>query len=198
MVRPLAAVLFALFLSMSQVPAGANSSDDLNYNAAGQMKFPVNYREWIYLTSGLDMSYTASGDPDHHMFDNVFVNQAAYKTFVETGKWPDRTVMVLEVRGAESKTSINQRGHTQSPEVMGFEVHVKDKNLPGGWGFFEFDERKSPAKVMDRSAACYSCHEMHGAVDTTFVQFYPTLIGVAKVKGTLSADYLRGIAAPKN
>ena len=29
---------------------------------------------------------------------------------------------------------------------------------------------------------CYSCHEQHGAVDTTFVQFYPTLIDAAKQK----------------
>lgn len=160
------------------------------------MNFPAKYREWVYLTTGLDMSYTASGNPDHHMFDNVFVNPAAYRDFVKTGTWPDWTVIVLEVRGAESNASINQRGHTQSAEVMGVEVHVKDKTLPGGWGFFGFDDKQAPAKVMDRSAACYSCHEMHGAVDTTFVQFYPTLMGVAKAKGTLSPDYLKEIHAP--
>ena len=36
---------------------------------------------------------------------------------------------------------------------------------------------------------CYSCHEQHGAVDTTFVQFYPTLIKLAEQKGTLRAAY---------
>jgi hypothetical protein len=34
---------------------------------------------------------------------------------------------------------------------------------------------------------------MHAAVDTTFVQFYPTLIGVAKEKKTLSPEYLKEI-----
>lgn len=195
MVRALAAISFGLLLSMGQLPAN-HGSDELSYTAAGEMKYPANYREWIYLTSGLDMSYTASGNPDMHMFDNVFVNPAAYRAFLETGKWPDRTVIALEVRGAESRASINQRGHTQSAEVMGLEVHVKDKNLPGGWGFFEFDGSGAAAKVVGRPAACYSCHEMHGAVDTTFVQFYPTLMGVAKAKGTLSPDYLKEIAAP--
>jgi len=38
---------------------------------------------------------------------------------------------------------------------------------------------------------CYSCHAQHTAVDTTFVQFYPTLIEIAKKKGTLSAAYLK-------
>jgi hypothetical protein len=33
-------------------------------------------------------------------------------------------------------------------------------------------------------ASCYSCHEKNGAVDTTFVQYYPTLIEAANTKGT--------------
>jgi hypothetical protein len=40
-----------------------------------------------------------------------------------------------------------------------------------------------------RSADCYSCHAKHAAVDTTFVQFYPTLLPIAKTKQTLSAAY---------
>jgi hypothetical protein len=38
---------------------------------------------------------------------------------------------------------------------------------------------------------CYSCHAQHTAVDTTFVQFYPTLIEIAKKKGTLSPAYMK-------
>jgi len=34
---------------------------------------------------------------------------------------------------------------------------------------------------------CQSCHSQNGAVDNTFVQFYPTLLEVAKQKGTLKA-----------
>jgi len=33
-------------------------------------------------------------------------------------------------------------------------------------------------------------------VDTTFVQFYPTLIGLAKAKGTLSPEYLKDTTFP--
>jgi len=32
---------------------------------------------------------------------------------------------------------------------------------------------------------CRTCHAKDGAVDTTFVQFYPTLAEVARRKGTL-------------
>lgn len=193
MVRPLAAGVLAL---MVWVGNGTTSTGDgPSYTPAGQMNYPADYRQWVYLTTGLDMSYTAAGNPDHHMFDNVFVNRAAYRAFLQTGTWPDRTVMVLEVRGAESKASINQRGQSQSADVMGVEVHVKDKALPGGWGFFGFDDKHAPAKIVDRSESCYSCHQMHAAVDTTFVQFYPTLLPIAKQKGTLSPEYLKEISA---
>ena len=69
------------------------------YAANGDMLPPTNYREWIYLSSGVDMSYTAN-PANMTMFDNVFVNPEAYRSFVATGTWPDKTVLVLEVREA--------------------------------------------------------------------------------------------------
>jgi hypothetical protein len=196
MMRPI-----GLLLSLSLLPLGGGQKAapvevavDLSYTADGQMRAPVHYREWVYLTSGFDMSYAATTSGGMEMFDNVFVNPAAYREFLKTGTWPDRTVMVLEVRGAEQKVSINKRGRSQAADLMGLEVHVKDATLPGGWGFFEFDAGKDSARMVPRPASCYSCHEMHAAVDTTFVQFYPTLIGVAKEKKTLSPEYLKEIA----
>ncbi len=156
----------------------------------------ANYREWVYLTSGVDMSYSPNAmSMDHSMFDNVFVNPDAYKAFLQTGTWPDKTMLVLEVRVAGSKASINKSGHYQTADLMGREVHVKDESrFPGKWAFFGFDG-DAPGKQVPKEAACYSCHEQHAAVDTTFVQFYPTLIEIAKQKNTLSANYLKDEAA---
>jgi len=167
------------------------------YTSDGQLQFPEQYREWVYLTSGFDMSYNpAMQGMDHHMFDNVFVNPEAYKAFVETGTWPDKTMLVLEVRGAKNKGSINQAGNYQDTEVMGREVHVKDEaRFPGKWAFFGFDDAKT-AKMVPLAAECYTCHSAHAAVDTTFVQFYPTLLPIAKSKGTLSAAYQKESATP--
>ncbi len=164
------------------------------YTSDGQLKLPEHYREWVYLTSGFDMSYNPTAQAaSHHMFDNVFANPEAYKAFVETGTWPDHTVLVLESRSAEGKGSINQRGNYQSTEVMGLEVHVKDSGrFPAKWAFFGFDNGKI-AKMIPQTADCYSCHAAHAAVGTTFVQFYPTLLPLAKSKGTLSAAYLKEV-----
>jgi len=174
---------------------GTPAASGPEFTSDAQLKFPEHYREWMYLTTGFDMSYNPAMNMDHHMFDNVFVNPEAYKTFVETGTWPDKTMLVLEARKAQSKGSINQAGNYQGADVMGLEVHVKDEaRFAGKWAFFGFDDGKT-AKMVPTSASCYSCHAEHAAVDTTFVQFYPTLLPIAQAKGTLSPAYQKETAA---
>jgi hypothetical protein len=189
-----AAILVGLAtVRRSDSPVIAASGGAPAYAANGDLLPLTNYREWIYLTSGVDMSYSPkASEMDHSMFDNVFVNPAAYRSFLATGTWPDKTVMVLEVREARTRGSINQRGHFQGTELMGFEVHVKDEvRFPGKWAFFDFDSPDKNGTLVPQKAPCYSCHTEHAAVDTTFVQFYPTLLPVAHKKGTLSEAFIK-------
>jgi hypothetical protein len=187
-----AAIIAALGLaavSRAEAPAGSP-----RFTADGKMEFPKDYRTWVYLTTGMDMSYSegASGNPDNHIFDSVFVNREAYDAFQKTGHWPDKTVMVLEVRRGATKGSINKRGQFQT-DRLGAEVHVKDEarfKSTGGWAFFGFNN-ETPAPITLPGAGCITCHEAHGAVDTTFVQFYPTLLPTAQAKKTFSAAYLK-------
>ena len=199
--RPIAIALTTLATATALCIAGslAAQREDAaaRFDDAGRMVFPVDYREWIYVTSGRGMSYApvAANQPEPP-FDNVFVNPAAYRSFLERGTWPDGTVLVLEIRGGTSHGSILQGGSFQTGAPMGTEVHVKDTARFGGdgWAFFGFDGDK-PATMIPRMASCYSCHEANTAVDRTFVQFYPTLLPVARAKGTLSPGYLEREAA---
>jgi len=189
--------LLGLFAAYTPKPTPA-SSDAPAYTDKGELQLPANYREWVYLTTGFDMSYNPAMNMDHHMFDNVFVNPESYQAFLKTGTWPDKTMLVLEVRGAQSKGSINKAGNFQSTEVMGLEVHVKDETRfksQGNWAFFGFDDEK-PSTMTPTIASCYSCHAQHAAVDTTFVQFYPTLLPIATSHKTLSPEYVKESAAP--
>ena len=159
------------------------------------MPVPADYREWVYLTSGLDMTYDAPGGAglpaDHHsVFDNVFVNPDAYRTFVKTGTWPDATTFVLENRAGEADVSINKAGRTQG-EVTGIEIHTK---LHGEWAFY-VRAKEGGERLIPKPASCYTCHEAHAAVDTTFIQFYPTLLPIAREKKTLSEHYIAEAAA---
>jgi hypothetical protein len=164
------------------------------YTADGRLEFPKSYRTWVYLSSGLDMSYLPLAFRAMSTFGNVFVNREAYDGFLATGTWPDKTVLVLEVRRAEQNASINRGGRSQG-DVVRTEVHVKDAaRFEGGWAFFNFAD-ETAAAMIPRTANCYSCHQQNGAVDTTFVQFYPTLLSIARAKNTLTGHY---VAEEKN
>jgi hypothetical protein len=162
------------------------------------MPVPADYREWQYLTSGIDMTYTQAGavglTAEHKsVFDNVFVNPESYKVFKQTGTWPDNTTFVLENRIGEPNVSINKGGRTQNAEVSGLEIHRK---LNNEWAFYVIGNDHTE-HLLPRPASCYTCHEAHAAVDTTFVQFYPTLLPIAKAKNTLSANYLNEMTTPE-
>jgi cytochrome P460 len=194
---PLLALLSALTCSL------AAQADAPSFNAAGELERPSDFREWIYLTSGLDMFYgpaalapTADGKRPS-VFTNVYVTPPAYREFLKSGTWPDKTMFILEVRRAESAASIDNVGKSQGA-LAAIEAAVKDVARFGkndgsnGWGYFSFDGNNGPAstaKALPTSATCYSCHAANTAVDNTFVQYYPTLYEVAKRLGTVKPTF---------
>jgi hypothetical protein len=176
---------FALAAAVAtSVVAWDSQADGPSYTADGQLMRPLDYREWVFLSAGLGMSYTQSAPRADPLFDNVFVPRTAYRAFLDTGRWPNKTVLILELRDSRSKESINVGGRFQSG-FAAMEAHVKDEGrFPGKWAFFRFEGSQPSGKIIPPTADCYSCHAEHGAVDTTFVQFYPTLLDVARAKGT--------------
>ena len=111
------------------------------YTTDGKMAFPADYREWAFLSAGFNMAYVEeTGASDRTIFDNVFVTREGLAGFKRTGTWPDKTVMVLEIRRGAHDGSINKRGQFQTDPVA-TEVHVKDQARfkdTGGWAFFAF------------------------------------------------------------
>ena len=72
------------------------------------------------------------------------------------------------------------------PDSVGAKIIIEESGERSG----SFGDSKL-GNMVPTSAQCYSCHADHAAVDTTFVQFYPTLLPIAKAKGTLSAGYVK-------
>ena len=174
---PIFFVVLSLFVAAPQFAPG------------NRLQLPPDYRQWVWLSSGLGMNYGPIGAHEENpSFDNVFVNPASYRAFLDTGTWPEGTMFILENRASASKGSINTGGHYQS-DLVAIEAEVKDsKRFPGKWAFFGFGNSGTSAAQIPTTASCYACHAKNGAVDNTFVQFYPTLIGVAKQKGTFRGD----------
>jgi hypothetical protein len=136
----------------------------------------------------------AAGQGRPPVFDNVFVNRQSYKAFLQSGRWPEGTMFILELRRGERHVSIDTGGQTQGG-MIGIEAAVKDSTRfasTKGWGYFGFgraDALAASAKPNPPSASCYACHGEHTAVENTFVQFYPTLFEVAQRMGTVKSTY---------
>ena len=171
------------------LPAAA-PTDGPAYTPAGDLKLPSDYREWNFVSAGLGMSYGPSGatDANHNpRFTNVFVNRTAYRSFLDSGAWPDKTMFLLDIRSSAGNGSINKGGNYQT-DLVAIEAEVKEN---GQWKFYDFGPKNTTAKALPQSERCYECHSKNGAVDNTFVQFYPILLKVAKEKGTLRISALK-------
>src|SRR5580692_4065235 len=90
------------------------------YTKDGELALP-DYRKWVYLGSGLGMSYTPGAARANPPFTNVFAEPAAYDAFMKTGTWPDKTVLIAEMRGSDSAVSINKAGRVQTAAIVAIE-----------------------------------------------------------------------------
>lgn len=153
---------------------------------------PTDYRAWPFIGSGLGLAYEGGAGPQ--VFTNTFVNPSSYRSFLDTGRWSNGTMFVLEFRRSEEDTKVGKGGGRFQGELAGLEAEVKDTRFADGWGYYNFGRGGAltdTAAPLSANAAgsCVECHTKHGAVERTFVQFYPTLLDVAKQKGTLKPGF---------
>jgi hypothetical protein len=185
-----AAVLVATVVLAPRLDAQRPASDVPELQADHKLTLPNEFREWVFLSAGLGMTYgpNAPAADQPRAFTNVYVNRASYRAFLDSGAWPDRTMFILEIRGSASEGSINRFGSFQTG-LRAIEVNLKDARLPGGWGFYDFGTTAGPTAPLPQTASCYACHRDNTAVEHTFVQFYPTLMDVAQRHGTVKPSY---------
>ena len=181
------------------VRAQSEFEDGPRYRNGNELVRPDDYREWMFLSSGLGMTYEAerveeAGSGARPMrFQNVFVNRSAYAGFKETGEWPNGSIFILEIRQSVSEASINIAGSFQS-DLLVLEAEVKDSRFEDGWAYYNFGAAGSMPDAVaplpaEQAARCVECHTDHTAVERTFVQFYPTLLDIARQKGTLKPGF---------
>jgi len=189
---PLVAVVFVFFAGAilvrekAQAAQQAKTIDGPQFGADGKLARPEGYRRsWIFLSSGFGMSYSA-GSNGNPQFTNVFVNPSAYDYFVANGKWPDKTMFILEEYESTSHGSINKSGSYQQA-LGGLVVEVKDeKRYADKWAYFGFGaDKKTVGPIEPAKNQCWTCHDQNAAVEHTFVQFYPEMLKVARAKGTI-------------
>lgn len=184
------AVVFSLSTHGQQAQTGGP-----RYTNGTNLIRPIDYREWPFLGSGLGLTYEgdAARSALSPAFTNVFVNPSSYRAFMQSGKWPNRTVFVLEIRRSGTEAAPNKGGRFQT-DLSVLEAEVKDDRFPDGWAFFNFGRGTALTEAAaplsgEAVARCVECHTKQTAVERTFVQFYPTLLDVARQKGTLKPGF---------
>jgi YHS domain-containing protein len=166
-------------------------ADGPQYTSDNRLLRPVNYRNWIYLSSSLGLQYGPDANPANPAFENVYVNPSAYSEFLKSGKWPDKTIFVLEIRSSMDKGTFAKGGRYQG-ELVTLEAAVKDESrFPEKWAYFGLGRNAESARAIPKTESCFTCHSANAAVENTFAQFYPTVFAVAKEKGTLNPGYLK-------
>ncbi|HTI50133.1 MAG TPA: cytochrome P460 family protein [Planctomycetaceae bacterium] len=160
------------------------------YNDKGDLKLPEGYETWVFVGSNLGIEYRedASKEPAKKFtdkpagpvnFHNVYINPEAYDHYRRTGKFPENTVLVLDIYKADEgePRSIVSEGRFPGKQVS-VAVAVKNSARPDGaktdWAYYDFSPGETAAKAFPNKA-CYDCHLQHADDDNVWVQFYPTL-----------------------
>ena len=179
------AALTAALVAVAQGPT-ANTKPSLSgmalpaYTADGDLIRPDGYRTWVFVGASLGLSYDedAAEREGPGAFTNVYIQPEAYRYFMETGEFPEGTMLPMDVFRPGSRESINQAGFFEK-DFLGMEVAVKDsERYPEGWAYLSFRDRsgglRESASAFPKER-CFDCHAEHAATDNVFTQFYPVL-----------------------
>ena len=163
------------------------------YNSAGELVLPKNYREWVYVGSPLTPNALNDGNAAFPEYHNVFIEPVSYAIYKKTGVFPEGTMFYKELE-LTLKPEENPDGSRMEPSGRGYfpgaaagaEVSVKDTKRfaeSGGWGYFEFghSEPKLASTAVRKRDECAYCHigpGPHAKRDLVWTQFYPALDAV--------------------
>lgn len=148
------------------------------YDSHGALIRPRDFETWVFVGSSTGLTYEpgipTAGAGEFH---DVYIRPESYREYVRTGKFPEKTVLVLALYPPEEKVSPAKGGYFEG-DLEGMAAAVKDhQHFPEGWAYFNFGEsgRLKDTATANPPSTCYSCHKQHAADDNVFVQFYPIL-----------------------
>jgi hypothetical protein len=182
-------------LAASGPSARSQSSEEPRYTPSGDLLLPNGFDTWVFIGSNLGLSYTPDAAaaasapppraPQQQQFHNVSINKAAYDYFLANGRFPERTVLVMQVFEAADKEPRGVlAGGVFNGRRVGLEVAVKNTSRPDGkttpWAYYNFTDPSDRSKVLASTTAfpdeiCANCHQRHASIDNVWVQFYPAL-----------------------
>jgi Cytochrome P460 len=164
-------------------------SREPRYDSNGALVRPKDFETWVFVGSSTGLTYEPGmQQKGAGEFHDVYIRPESYREYGRTGKFPEKTVLVLALYPPEDKVSPAKGGHFEG-DLEGMAAAVKDhEHFHEGWAYFNFGEGP-PLKEKARASPkqmCFTCHQQHAADDNVFVQFYPILRPVMKAHGPTS------------
>ena len=171
--------LFLIFFSASG-EGDSGTSFSPYVDETGAINLPSGYRStWAYLGSWVVPDGKAPG----HGYHDVFTQPESVESYKKTGKFPDGTVLIKEIRKVKSD-KLTTGDASYAGEIGQWFVMIKDgqgrfpesSNWGEGWGWALFYS-KDPGKNVstDYRKDCIGCHIPAKSTDWVYVQGYPTL-----------------------
>jgi Cytochrome P460 len=164
------------------VAAGAQT-DAPRFDSGGALLRPKDFQTWIFVGSSTGLTYesgvAATGAGEFH---DVYIRPESYREYARTGKFPEKTILVLAVYAPKEKIAPAKAGYFEG-DLEGLAASVKDhERFPDGWAYFNFSEggQLKESAAPSPKQMCFSCHKQHAVDDNVFVQFYPVLRPIAQ------------------
>jgi hypothetical protein len=148
------------------------------YDSTGALERPKNFETWVFVGASTGLSYQEESKPSGMgSFHNVYLRPESYEAYLETGQFPEKTMLVLAIYDPAQKVEPAHGGYFEG-QFAALDVAVKDhEHFPSGWAYFNFGQRGNLAEAVHpvEGDRCFTCHKERGADDNVFVQFYPIL-----------------------
>jgi hypothetical protein len=148
------------------------------FDEEGRLLYPGDIEEWVHVGSNLGLNYR---DQEFNVqnpgtFGVVTMEPTAYRAFMETGKFPDGTMLHLSFHGVVRDAELSPDGFATGP-VMATEIHYRDsEKFPDGFNFFTFRPGQEAAAAESLPNVCVTCHIENAAYEGVFTQFYPRML----------------------
>jgi Cytochrome P460 len=179
----LAVLAWPVVNSPTRIVAAGRQTGASRFDSDGALLRPKDFETWIFVGSSTGLTYESgietTGPGEFH---DVYIRPESYREYVRTGKFPEKTILVLAVYAPKEKISPAKAGYFEG-NLEGLAASVKDhERFPDGWAYFNFSEA---GQLKERATPspkqmCFACHKQHAADDNVFVQFYPVLRPLAQ------------------
>lgn len=136
-------------------------------------------RDWAHLGSWVVEESKAPG----YGFHDVYAQPEAVTAYRKTGKFPDGTVLIKEIRAVQAGTMTSGKAlWAGSPNIWFVMIKDDKRRFAGnphwaeGWGWALYEVKDPKVNVSKGfKETCMGCHVPAKKTDWVFIEGYPTL-----------------------